>query len=264
MKRLLAAITLCAAIVACNRVPDGVLTEREFAKVMVDLQYATALANNRLHPTPGGDSTRTALLHSVFRRHGITAEQYDSTLRWYGHHMTRYIDACNLADSMLSDSIRAIDRELALAKSRRGGGADTIDVWPHNPAHMFGPRTPQQYLTFNLRPDSAWRKGDIYILEFTPVNTRTPIEARLVADYADRRASTEIIHTTSLPGTDRVTLTMQLDSTKYLKRIYGYIYHPDDGDNAYINNISLRRTTLDPESYYRTRLALHPIYGMPR
>ncbi|MDE7389195.1 MAG: DUF4296 domain-containing protein [Muribaculaceae bacterium] len=263
MKQFIAVILLCVAVVACNRVPEGVLDEQQLATVMVDLQYATALANEQIRANPDGDSLRAAILHSVFRRHGITPEQYDSTLRWYGHHMTRYIDACNIADSIISDSIRSIDRQILLARSRRGGGADTVNVWPHDPVHVFGPRLPQEYLTFNLTPDSIWAKGDIYILEFTPINARNGVTARLVVDYSDRRMTTEIIETVSAPGNDRVSLTLQTDSNKTVRRIYGFIYHPSDGDNTYIGDVALKRTSLNAEDYYRTRMPLHPIYGIP-
>lgn len=263
-----AAIAALMLAAGCKGVPDGVLTERRLAEVMADLQYADALVNDygmRSNSLPMTDSMRSVILQSVLARHGVTQADYDSTLRWYGHHMVRYVEACELADSIISDSIRSVDRQMALARARRGGGADTVEVWPHSPAHLFSTRAGGEYLTFEVPKDSSWRKGDIYIWEMTPVNTRSPLQMRLVVEYADNRLTTEVLESAESTSQEALELTFQLDSNKVARRIYGFAHLPaEEGENAYVNNISLKRTRLDSEDYYHGRRMVRQIYGAPR
>lgn len=275
MKRLRGLITAASlaaisatAMTGCRQVPDGVLGEQQLAEVMADLQYADALISEsdiRGGREPITDSIRAGIMQAILRRHGITQADYDSTLRWYGHNMVRYVDACERADSILADSIRAVDRRMALARANRGGGADTVNVWPHTSAHLFARRTGSDYITFDLPRDSSWKKGDIYIWEMTPINNRTPLQARIIAEYADNRLTHEVTEMTATASRERLTITFQLDSNKTARRIYGFAYLPaQEGENAFINNVSLLRTRLDSENYHRGRRMIRQIYGAPR
>lgn len=262
------ALLIQIALSGCKGVPEGVLGEQQLAEVMADLQFADAIVNEsdmRGGGQPMNDSTRLGIMQAVLDRHGITQADYDSTLRWYGHHMVRYVDACERADSILADSIRAVDRRIAQARANRGGGADTINVWPHSPAHLFTPRIGGDYLTFEVPRDTSWRKGDIYIWEMTPINNRTPLQARMIVEYADNRLTHEVTEMASHTDRDPLTMTVQLDSTKTARRIYGFIYMPaEEGENAFISNVSLLRTRLDSENYHRGRRMVKQIYGAPR
>ncbi len=263
--RIIGVILTLAAVGGCKGVPDGVLSERKLAEVMVDLQFAEAMVNEQLRISFADDSAKSLLLQSVLDRHGITQADYDSTLRWYGHNMVRYVDACELADSMIADSLRAIDRRIELARSRRGGGADTVDVWPHMPSHLFSSTLSSDYLAFSMERDTSWRKGDMFIWEMEPVNNRTSLQVKMMVDYADARSTTEILESAMTSSQDKLTMTFQLDSNKVARRVYGYIYLPAaDGEFAYLNNISLKRTRLDSEDYYRSRRLMRPFFSARR
>lgn len=268
IRKLLTSVAVGLLLVAagCKGVPDGVLTEKELAAVMVDLQYADALVREgSMRGTMDSDSLSSVLLQSILKRHGVTQAEYDSTLRWYGHNMVRYVDACEIADSIIADSIRAMDRLIAQNRSNRGGGADTVDVWPNAPIHVFSPEANSDYLTFSLESEKDWRKGDVYILEMTPINAKSPLTVKMVANYSDARETTEAVEMPTAPTDDKFTLTFQMDSDKVARRIYGYIYLPTaDGERVFLNNISLKRTRLDSEEYYRNRHFQRQFYQAPR
>lgn len=260
---LLSAVMLLGGV-ACSHTPDGVLTEKQLAELMVELQYAEALLNDGMRYRLSGDSTRMAVFNAVLERHGVTPQQYDSTLRWYGRNMVRYVDACELADSIIADSLRSIDRRIAIARQERVGG-DTIDMWPYAPMITFSERMPSDIVTFAFNREISWQNGDVFIWEMQPINNRTPLTARLVVEYADPRATTEIIEAPMTTGHELLTITFQLDSTKTARRVTGFMWLPaEDGEEAYVNNIRLRRTGIDREDYYGGRRFVRQFYGAPR
>lgn len=264
--RRLIGLAVCSLlfVAGCKGVPDGVLSEEQLARVMVDLNYAEALLNENLRDMVADDSACRVLMQSVLMRHGVTPEVYDSTLRWYGHNMVRYVEACVLADSMIADSLRKTDRMIAMEKSRRSSGADTMDVWMHTLTHQFSSNLPSDYITFSIERDTSWRKGDLFIWEMTPVNPQQPIMVKMAVDYADARSTTEVLEMPSSPSNETLTVTFQLDSNKVARRIYGYAYLPvRQGENSYINNVSLKHTRIDREEYYRGRRFVRPFYGAP-
>ena len=49
------------------------------------------------------DSQKTALRDAVFARHGITEEQFDTSLVWYGHNLDIYSEVYEEAIDILKD-----------------------------------------------------------------------------------------------------------------------------------------------------------------
>ena len=102
----LLAITL--ALLSCGRTPDGVLSVNEMADLIVDLQLADAYIDSHSMDYES-DSSMLVMKQSIFKKHGITQEDYDSSLVWYAHNMEDYNKAYDKAVNKLKERYDKLD-----------------------------------------------------------------------------------------------------------------------------------------------------------
>ena len=238
----------------CARVPSPVLGEERMAHLLVDLQLADAQATEQRLYKFDSDSMRQALRESVLAKHKINEATLDTSLRWYGAHLPRLVKVYERADSMLADSLRAIDLE-ELAQSRRSAG-DSTRIWSLAPSiAMEG----DHYLSFEVPVDTTWEQGDAVEWSFVIHNLRNEsVNVTLGANYEDR-GQTVNVQTINRKNRDlnRYNLILQLDRQKPAGRIFGYIHVPlDSGRRIFIDSISLTRTRLIDDEYHSRRYRL--------
>ncbi len=234
---IMAAAALIGALLGgCRKQPDGVLSQEEMALVVADLHMAdgvTAL-NYSQYPT---DSARQALKQSVLAARGVTQQQLDTSFMWYGNHLDKYMEVCDRVIEILQERQNSI---AAGASAQIAMAGDSVELWP-NARHIIGsPRMLSRVMTFTLDPDTNWRPGDIYTLQYKVINARNRVASRILADYSDGTTDYR-----DEPGTSQGTasLKLQLDSTRTPERVYGYIIlDPDRRDYFHLDSISLVRT----------------------
>lgn len=234
---IMAAAALIGALLGgCRKQPDGVLSREEMALVVADLHMAdgvTAL-NYSQYPT---DSARQALKQSVLAARGVTQQQLDTSFMWYGNHLDKYMEVCDRVIEILHERQNSI---AAGASAQIAMAGDSVELWP-NARHIIGtPRMLSRVMTFTLDPDTNWRPGDIYTLQYKVINARNRVASRILADYSDGTTDYR-----DEPGTSQGTasLKLQLDSTRTPERVYGYIIlDPDRRDYFHLDSISLVRT----------------------
>ncbi len=246
---MVAAALLGALLGGCRKQPDGVLSEEEMALVVADLHIADGVTslNYSQYPT---DSARQALKQSVLLAHGVSQQQLDTSFMWYGAHLDKYMDVCDRVLEILEERQGNI---AAGASAQIALAGDSVDLWP-NARHMVGsPRMLSRILTFNVEPDTNWRPGDIYTLQYKVINARNRVASRILADYSDGTTSYR-----DEPGTSQgmTTAKIQLDSTRTPERVYGYIIlDPDRRDYFHLDSISLVRTSREsrPGAFFPSR-----------
>lgn len=234
---IMAAAALIGALLGgCRQQPDGVLSQEEMALVVADLHMAdgvTAL-NYSQYPT---DSARQALKQSVLAARGVSQQQLDTSFMWYGNHLDKYMEVCDRVIEILQERQNSI---AAGASAQIAMAGDSVELWP-NARHIIGsPRMLSRVMTFTLDPDTNWRPGDIYTLQYKVINARNRVASRILADYSDGTTDYR-----DEPGTSQGTasLKLQLDSTRTPERVYGYIIlDPDRRDYFHLDSISLVRT----------------------
>lgn len=251
MKRLPLLVMLLAALLlaACDRTPGMVLKREPMARLLADLQLAEALSNEQRLSGYGPDSMRLALRRSVLAKHGTNEAVLDSSLRWYGAHLPRFMKVIDRADSILADSMRVMERDARRALALAAG--DSADLWPAAPSAVFARSEPSGFLPFELAADSTWRRGDVFTLEFAFDNAMSDISATIAVDYLNRRKTTEAMAMRQYPGDmRRMEIKLQLDSNMSAGRIYGYLQlKPAEGERAFVDSIRLVRTRLVASEY---------------
>lgn len=251
MNRLLLPLLLVVFLAAgCSR-PGPVLSEEKLARLLVDLELANAYASEQRIRKFDNDSIRLALRESVLAKHRVNEATLDTTLRWYGANLPQLIKVYERADSILADSLRAIDREEQMILAEAAG--DSTQVWPLQPSI---PLEGSQFFAFEVSLDSTWRRGDVVEWSFSLHNLRREeVAVTLGANYTDR-AQTVNSFTINRQGRDNphYSLLLQLDRQKQARRVFGYIRVPlDSGRRVFIDSISLVRTRVVDDEYHSRR-----------
>ena len=107
---VLCALCLACLFVACEQRPKGVLSKGDMEDVLYDYHLAQAMTD--WMPDREGESNQP-YLDAVFQKHGITQEEFDSSLVWYNAHaddLKDILDECkDKADEMLQLKLEEIE-----------------------------------------------------------------------------------------------------------------------------------------------------------
>lgn len=265
MKRLgisLFAAAMALLFAACNRRPDMVLGTRQMAELTVDLQLADAFAYDQRADIAASDSARRDIRRSVLAKHGINEAVLNTSLHWYGEHLPEYVKVIELADTILGDSLVALQNQERQAIENQGladesKGEKDLRALPRS--IVFAQNQRSDIATFNIPVDSAWKRGDVITLTLALHNAVSPVYATLFADYANRAQTTESVSRALYPGNDtRMTLKLQTDSTMNARRIYGHIMlRPAPGERAFVDSISITRAPVTRSRYTPLRRSQH-------
>ncbi len=259
--RYIVVILLSALLtISCSKTPDGVVNEKDMARLMVDMHKAEAIyeeAENKYY----NDSLKLTLRQSVLQKHNVTPEMFDSTLVWYAHHLEVYNEVYDDVIKILDEekqelsksdftSSASIVSDIAPSKPRYKTTGDTADIWGRNRMWILLPGFASNVVTFDNKPDKEYKPGDKYELSFKLINPRRGLKVYFGVDYKDG-ATAYIYRATSKEGWNHYKL--QSDSAREVKRVYGYMtYEPRPKDVVYLDSIELLRTHIDRDSYAKS------------
>ena len=275
---ILTLLLLVLALVACDRTPGGVMSVNKMADLIVDLQLAEAYidSHGREFDT---DSSRLVIKQSVFKKHGITQQEYDSSLVWYAHNMEDYTRAYDKAVTKLKNRYDKLDVTGNDAPADmmghggasgvptpggapgdiRSGGpsrmhrlgvdakADTFDLWQGRREYLLTQGSRRGFITFDVPPDAGKQAGDRYQLAYKLTRGGNEFKVCLAVDYSDG-ATSQITRGTNSDGW--VMVDVQSDSARHVRRIYGYVsYDMKRGHRAAVDSLMLIRTHLSKPNY---------------
>lgn len=262
---------------SCDKTPRGVLSVNSMADLIVDLQLAEAYidSHNNEYNT---DSSRLVLKQSIFKKHGITQEDYDSSMVWYAHNMEDYTKACDKAvgklqqrfdklnkgkgnnhqpeDMITEGAIQGAPTHNArpqprsnrhLKKLSTDVASDSADLWQGQRTYMLTSGARRGFITFDVNPTNNKEPGDRYQLAYKLTRGGNDFKVSLNVDYTDGTTS-QITRGTKSDGW--VMIDVQSDSTRQVRRVYGYVsYDIKRGHVAYVDSLMLMRTRLNKSNY---------------
>lgn len=242
MRHLLPVFALIMLLAACGKTPGYVISEGKMAEIMADIHTGEAVvdANGSIYRT---DSAKQLFLQSICMRHGVTTEQLDTSLYWYGNHLEAYIKVYDKTVSILED--RIADAEKAGGKNSErlntiSLDGDSVNLWNGPTVVRSTSNLPSEFLTFNFSTDKNWERGDRYTVSARPINPRSPLFMTIAVAYNDGTAE----YVTLNQGSEgKKTLTLVLDSAKVATSVYGSIHFtPSREAVSYLDSISVVRT----------------------
>lgn len=225
----------------CSNRPKGILSEDEMVQVMVDLQIAEAYerngdANGYLH-----GKSRELLGRGVLMEHGVTVEEMDSTIAWYGRNMDEY-----------SKLYKKIDIELnkrQLKYARAAGESENVgslaDLWPYSRHYVVDQHSLTNGLVVNI-PVTELAPGDKLTWKMI-VEGASSRNLTLGVDYEN--GGSEVYKMANKSYDKWVEVSLQTDSTQIVNRIFAIADFDDPTQRVLIDSIQLYHTPLNSEEY---------------
>ena len=269
-------LLLVWSLLSCDRTPSGVLSVNEMGDLIVDMQLAEAYIESHMQDFTD-DSSKLVVKQSIFKKYGITQQDYDSSLVWYAHNMDSYIKAHDRAvgklQSMQQKAIKSKDdsnigqdmeltmdgtngampprsRQIMNPSLKKMGAStkgDSADLWDAPRCYLLAQGAKRGFITFDVRPDVNRQPGDRYQLSYKLARGGNEFKVSLNIDYTDG-ATAQITRGTYSDGW--VAIDIQSDTARQVRRVYGYVsYDIKPGQTAYVDSLMLLRTHLSKSNY---------------
>lgn len=222
-------------IVGCEvEMPDYVIKEDKMEEVLYDYHLAHAIASSL-----GGASDYQSKLYCdyVFKKHGITKEQFDTSMVYYARYPAKmkpiYERLSNRLDAEVKELEAKVDKsgeELKLDASDLIG--DTINLWQGQNVNLLSSNALLNKIEFAYSIDNLYKPGDSVSLSFgvhfikPEDNNSTQIaHAALLYEYTD---STFESSGKGITNDGFYVLAVERDFTKTIKEVRGFIYYNDN------------------------------------
>ncbi|MDE6290509.1 MAG: DUF4296 domain-containing protein [Muribaculaceae bacterium] len=244
IKKYLSIFAITALLASgCSKRPKGILSEEKMVAVMTDLQIAEAYdrsgdANGYLQ---GKD--REMLGRGVLMQHGVSPEEMDSTLAWYGRNMDEYPKLYKKIDAELNK--RQLKYARAAGESENEGSS--ADLWPYSHHFVVDDKSLTRGIVASI-PITDLDPGVklIWKMEVQGASSRT---LTLGVDYDN--GTSELFKTTNR-GYDRwVETSLQTDSAKNVSRIFAIADFEKSNPRILIDSIQLTHLPFNREEYGR-------------
>lgn len=241
---LISALAVLALCGACIRRPEGVQSDKKMAEVVADLEIAEAA----IHTSPAGanDDVRRALVDYVIAKHGLTREEFDTTMAWYGRNVDAYYELCD-----------KVEKEIAVRRRDVSKGSqiqlESSDLWPYRRMAVISPQSNSNSFDFSI-PTVDVEPGQRVEFKLR-LNGNAEGTALLGVEYDN--GTMEYIHR-SLSPTNRLSMMLQTDSARTVGRVFGNLLVKESRQlPLWLDSISLTVLPFDSLEYYN-------IYGQKK
>lgn len=242
MRHLPLIILSLVILAACSKTPGYVISESKMAEIMADIHTGEAVVENN-GSSFRNDSTKKALLQSICLRHGVTTQELDTSLYWYGHNLQEYMKVYDKTISILEGRIAEAEKAGGKSSDRPidiSLDGDSVNLWQGASSIRNSGINASDFITFSYSTDKNWERGDRYTVSVLPINPHSPVFMTIAATYNDGTVE----YVTLEQGSEgRKSLTLVLDSAKAATTVYGAVhYAPRPGEISYLDSISVVRT----------------------
>lgn len=148
--------------------PSQYIQPDDMEDILVDYHLVRALAHNTDVPYDSIPLFQARCLQSVFRKHGITQEQFDSSMVYYYTRADRFEAVYKRVAARLEERaliLGATEGEIGKYASLNATG-DTANIWADRTRMAMMPTPPFNRWDFRLEVDSTYQRGDSFLLQF--------------------------------------------------------------------------------------------------
>lgn len=221
--------------VSCNKRPAKVLTEDKMVKLMVDMEIAEAYAAQN---SVSGEE-KLEMGQRVMASHGVSKEELDSTLAWYGRNLDQYTALFEKVDKEINR------RRIKYSDNPNEANITLANLWPYSPHQIISPLSGSDAMVFSLQNPKI-KKGEVVNFSFVAANKWSG-KGVLGVEYADGSGETVV---NNFSSKSKVEIALQSDTAKTISRLYGYTLFKDLGSKPlFIDSISITLQPIDSTDY---------------
>lgn len=247
-KRIIPIITFFVVLSSgCNRRPEHVLSEKKTINVLTDLHLAQAYyESSQIYSS--GDSARTSLALAVLKKHGVTKEDLDSTIAWYGRNMDLY----TIMLGRVEKQIESKRKELLKAKGDNLPLPEGDELWPYSANALISDLSGSNSIVFSI-DNPVLEKGDNIKWKLRTANIQ-PYVMILGVEYADGNCN---FASRTLNSDRNLEITVQSDTSNTVKRLFGSLRNSSYMLNnpVWIDSISLTHFPYDSTTYRKNMMS---------
>lgn len=225
----------------CHKRPKGILSEDKMVAVMADLQIAEAYDRSGDAAGYLNGRSRELLGRGILMQHGVTPEEMDSTLAWYGRNMDEYPKLYKKIEAELNRRQTIYAR--AAGESENAGS--TSDIWPYGKHFVIDDRSLTTGIVANL-PANDISAGERLTWKMT-VDGATARILTLGVDYTD--GSSDILRHVNRGMDKWVEISLQTDSAREATRIFTIADFEHHNNRVRIDSVQLIHLPFDREEY---------------
>lgn len=243
-----AMFVLCLTSCKVKR-PDTVLSDAKMEAVLYDYHIAKAMGEQ----LPYNESYKRVLyVESVYKKHGITEAQFDSSMVWFSRYPEALRDVYEKVNKRLKTEKEKIDDLIAKRdnKPKTSQPGDSVDVWAWQRIYRLSGMPLNNRISFTLPSDTNFYNRDTlrWCLRFRSEQKMKSWADTLYAPVMSLQVSYEQdsvrydILRVKRPGV--YTLSVWADSLGKIKEVNGFVYysHPQTSADVWlIDQVSLMR-----------------------
>lgn len=223
-------------IASCEvRRPKEVLAEEKMEAVLYDYHIAKVMAEE----VPYSEAHRRPLYRKgVFEKHGITEEQFDSSMVWYTRNTELLAKMYERITSRLKQANEAVNHLIALRDmpTEEMPSGDSVEVWKLHRYELLTPVPMNSRIAFELTADSTFHERDslCLMLDYRYVGLAPDTLEAAVVGLSLHFKNDSVIHAWQrLLAAERDTteLALQSDTLGELRTVSGFVYLPN-GEKA--------------------------------
>lgn len=238
MKRisLLVVFSLLIGISACRK-KDGRLSENEMVNLIADIEVAEQYIQGNM-PNSYENSFRDRAMNDVLRNRGVTKAEFDSTMTWYGKNIDEYSNLLGKVEQELARRSRSV--------SSSNSEENRNDYWPYSRYCAYDYHSATNGIRFSTQVKDLPKGGRVN----WKIHFNRSVDGQGILGVVYEDGSTNY-GTNQLYSSNGFDMTLQSDSSKIVKKIFGSLILEKNGSGRILaDSISLVGLPMDTTKFY--------------
>lgn len=215
-------LLLAMTIVSCKpSLPSGVISEGDMEDILYDYLIAQSIRNQT-----GEQYNEQRMYNDILEKYDYTQAEFDSSMVYYTRHYRLINNIYQNIEERLMEKTVAMGGNVQDLNSMGEGfsSSDTTNVWNETTSILFTQFTPYNVKQFELKPDTAYKAGDKFILsfdsEFIVQDGRSDLVAMLAVKFQNDSIASTVQHFSSPL---HATLSVSDNERLGIKAVSGFI-----------------------------------------
>jgi len=136
--------------------------------ILYDYHLAIAMSRQPGTTDDNADVARIKYKDAVFRKHGITEAEFDSSLVYYYSHADYLKDIYSAVNERMSDEAKSLGANVVELNrySQYSADGDTANIWKEATDVLLMPKPTMNRFDFTIKADSTFKRGDSFMFQF--------------------------------------------------------------------------------------------------